>query len=55
MESLLNLLCAAGAIGSVALLAWGMVLCTTQALGRPEPASDRARWAGRDLPAGTSL
>jgi hypothetical protein len=53
METILNLLCAAGAIGSTAFLAWGMVLCTTHAFGLGDPASDRARWARQDLPAGT--
>ena len=53
MDTILNLFAAAGFIGSVALLAWGMVLCLTHGLDAGEPVNADARWRNTNLPAGT--
>ena len=54
MDTILNLVAAAGFVGSLALVAWGMVLCLTQGLDVTESAG-KARWQHTNLPAGTSL
>jgi hypothetical protein len=53
MDTILNLLAAAGFIGSVALLAWGMVLCLAHGLDAGEPVNADAPWLNTNLPAGT--
>jgi hypothetical protein len=53
METLLNLVVAAGLVGSLALVAWGMVLCLTHGLDAGEPVNADARWLNTNLPAGT--
>jgi hypothetical protein len=53
METILNLFVAAGSIGSLALVAWGMVLCLTHGLDAGEPVNADARWLNTNLPAGT--
>jgi len=53
METILNLLAAAGFIGSLALVAWGMVLCLTHGLDAGEPVNADACWLNTNLPAGT--
>jgi hypothetical protein len=55
MDTILNLAAAAGFVGSVALLAWGMVLCLSHGLDAGEPVNADARWLPTNLPAGTSL
>ena len=55
MDTILNLLAAAGFVGSLALLAWGMVLCLTHGLDAGRPVNADARWLPTNLPAGTSL
>ena len=44
MESILNFCRAAGAVGSLALRRPGAWSSADSGLGRPEPASDGARW-----------
>jgi hypothetical protein len=53
MDALLNLVAAAGFVGAVALVAWGMVLCLTHGLDAAEPVNADARWLNTNLPAGT--
>jgi len=53
MDTILNLFAAAGFVGSLALVAWGMVLCLTHGLDAGEPANADARWLNTNLPAGT--
>lgn len=53
MDAILNFVAAAGFIASVALVAWGMVLCLTHGLGAAEPVNADARWLNTNLPAGT--
>ena len=53
METILNLFVAAGFVGSIALLAWGMVLCLTHGLDGGKPVNADARWPNTNLPAGT--
>jgi hypothetical protein len=55
METILNLVAAAGLVGSIALLAWGMVLCLTHGLDTGGRADLRTRWLAKNLPAGTFL
>ena len=55
METILNLVAAAGLVGSIALLAWGMVLCLTHGLDSRERAPAHTRWLEKNLPAGTFL
>lgn len=53
METILNLVSAAGFIGSVALIGWGLVLCLTHGLDAGEPVNADACWRKTNLPAGT--
>jgi hypothetical protein len=53
MDTILNLVAVAGFVGSLALVAWGMVLCLTHGLDVTESASE-GRWHHTNLPAGTS-
>ncbi len=53
METILNVLSAAGFMGSLALLASGMVLCLTHGLDAGEPVNADACWRDTNLPAGT--
>jgi len=53
MDTILNLVQAAGFIGSLALVAWGMVLCLTHGLDASTPVNADARWLNTNLPAGT--
>jgi hypothetical protein len=53
MEAILTLLSAAGFVGSVALLGWGLVLCLNHGLDAGEPVNADARWLNTHLPAGT--
>jgi hypothetical protein len=55
VETILNLVATAGLVGSLALLAWGMVLCLLHGLDTGERANPPARWLVTNLPAGTSL
>jgi hypothetical protein len=55
VETILNLVATAGLVGSLGLLAWGMVLCLTHGLDTGERTSPPARWLNTNLPAGTSL
>jgi hypothetical protein len=55
MDAVLTLVAAAGFIGSIALVAWGMVLCLTHGLDAGRPVNADARWLHTNLPAGTSL
>ena len=54
MDTILNLVSTAGVIGSLALVAWGMVLSLTHGLGAAEPVNADGRWFHTNLPAGTS-
>jgi len=53
MDTILNLVAAAGFIGSLALVAWGMVLCLTHGFEASAPARTEGRWLNTNLPAGT--
>ena len=53
MDAVLDLVAAAGFVGSLALVAWGMVLCLTHGLDAAEPVNADARWLNTNLPAGT--
>lgn len=53
MDTILTLVAAAGFIGSVAIMGWGMVLCLTQGLGAGEPLRTDVRHLNTSLPAGT--
>ncbi|MET0680220.1 MAG: hypothetical protein ABWZ41_04390 [Burkholderiales bacterium] len=53
MDTILNLVAVAGVVGSLALVAWGMVLCLTHGLDAAEPVNADARWLNTNLPAGT--
>jgi hypothetical protein len=53
MDTILNLVAVAGFVGSLALVAWGMVLCLTHGLDAAEPVNADARWLNTNLPAGT--
>ena len=53
MDTILNLVATAGCIGSLALLAWGMVLCFTHGLDARAPVDAGERWLNPNLPAGT--
>ncbi len=53
MDTILTLVAAAGFIGSVAIMGWGMVLCLTHGLGAVEPVNADARPLNTRLPAGT--
>jgi hypothetical protein len=55
MDTILSLLAAAGFVGSLALVAWGMVLCLAHGLDAARPVNADARWLPTNLPAGTSL
>jgi hypothetical protein len=55
MDTILNLVAAAGLVGSLALLAWGMVLCLTHGLETGERTPPRTRLLDTNLPAGTFL
>jgi hypothetical protein len=55
MDTILNLVASAGFVGSLALLAWGMVLCLSHGLDAAEPVNAGAGWRHTNLPAGTSL
>lgn len=52
MDTILNLVSTAGFIGSLALVAWGMVLCLTHGFATA-PVNADARWFHTNLPAGT--
>lgn len=52
MDTILTLVAAAGFIGSVAIMGWGMVLCLTHGLGAETVNAD-ARHLNTSLPAGT--
>ena len=55
MDTILTLLAAAGFVGSLGLVAWGMVLCLTHGLDAARPVHADAGWLPTNLPAGTSL
>ena len=52
MDTILNLFATAGFIGSLALVAWGMVLRLTHGLDAGEPVNADARWLNRISPQG---
>jgi hypothetical protein len=55
MDTILSLVATAGLVGSLVLIAWGMVLCLTHGLDAAEPVNADALWLHTNLPAGTSL
>jgi len=55
MDTILNLVAAAGLAGSLALLGWGMVLCLAHEFDIGGPADAGARALDTTPPAGTLL
>jgi hypothetical protein len=55
MDTILNFVAAAGFVGSIALVAWGLVLLLSHGLDAAWPVNADARWRHTNLPAGTSL
>jgi hypothetical protein len=53
VDTILNLVATAGFVGSLALVAWGMVLCLTHGLDAAAPVHADGRWLNTNLPAGT--